>query len=278
MSFKIISLFLILALLSPIRSLSSEESSEESSKDSSEDSSEESSEEPKSSLDMFNKIEDGGYGEEIFVVYDYSQGQGGKIAAVLQVDLSLIDADADYPPLDYEENRTAEEEFDWSLLSSSSEEVEDNSGDAVLTAIGTVEVTEVDYDYDKSTEISQNVIVGREDLLNMEKDDIVGEYEYVDNFERIEEAMQVTMDNVYDQAMVFHIILLLGICLICLVVFFALVGLVVTILTRRQEVDPNPVRTIKIKSDGIVKSYAKIPVEIKNMVPSNIAYKPLYDV
>ena len=159
---------------------------------------------------MFNKIEDGGYGEEIFVVYDYSQGQGGKIAAVLQVDLSLIDADADYPPLDYDENRTAEEEFDWSLLSSSSEEKEDNSGDAVLTAIGTVEVTEVDYDYDKSTEISQNVIVGREDLLNLEKDDIVGEYEYVDNFERIEEAMQVTMDNVYDQAMVFHIILLLG--------------------------------------------------------------------
>ena len=52
----------------------------------------------------------------------------------------------------------------------------------------------------------------------------------------------------------------------------------VTILTRRQEADPNPVRTIKIKSDGIVKSYAKIPVEIKNMAPSNIAYKPLYDV
>ena len=55
-------------------------------------------------------------------------------------------------------------------------------------------------------------------------------------------------------------------------------ALVVTMLTRRQEAATDPVRTIKIKSDGIVKSYAKIPVEIKNMIPSNIAYKPLYDV
>ena len=69
----------------------------------------------------------------------------------------------------------------------------------------------MDYDYDKLTEIAQNVIVAiREDLFNMEKDEIIREYEYVDNYERIEEAMQVTMDNVYDQAMVFHIILLLG--------------------------------------------------------------------
>ena len=61
-------------------------------------------------------------------------------------------------------------------------------------------------------------------------------------------------------------------------VFFALVGLVITILTRRQEAATDPVRTVRIKTDGIVKSYAKIPVEIKNMVPSNIAYKPLYEV
>jgi len=161
------------------------------------------------------------------------------------------------------------------LLSSSLEEVEDTG--AVLSPVVREQVTPVDYDYDKSTEISQNIIVGlEEDLFNMENDDIVRDY--VDNYDRIEEALQVTMDNVYDQAMIFHIILLLGICLICLVVFFALVALVVTILSRRQEAATEPVRTVKIKSEGIVKSYAKIPVEIKNMVPSNIAYKPLYEV
>merc|ERR1711953_1464310 len=242
MSFKSISLFLILALLSPIRSTSSEES-----------------EEAETYLDLLNKIEDGGYGEGMFVFYDYSQGQAGKIDTVLQLDLSIMDTDSDYPPLDYDEETVVEEEFDWSRQ----EEVEDDADD----------------DYDKSTEISQNVIVGiREDLLDMENEDIDREYQYVEDYDRIEEAMQVTMDNVHDQAMVFHIILLLGICLICLVVFFALLALVVTILSRRQEAVTNPVRTIKIKSDGIVKSYAKIPVEIKNMVPSNIAYKTLYDV
>merc|ERR1712110_1223858 len=246
-SFKTISLFLILALLSPIRSLSSEESEESGES--------EEPEEPKSYLDLLNTIEDGGYEEEMFVVYDYSQGQAGQIDTVLQLDLSITDTDRDYPPLDYDEDRDAEEEFDWSLVSSSLEEVEDNDDD-------TEEVTEVDYDYDKSTEIAQNVIVGiGEDLLNMEKDEIVREYQYVDNYDRIEEAMQVTMDNVYDQAIVFHIILLLGICLICLVVFFALVALVVTVLARRQETVTSPVKTINIKTDGIVKSYAKIPVE-----------------
>ena len=66
--------------------------------------------------------------------------------------------------------------------------------------------------------------------------------------------------------------------MICVVVFFALVTLMVTVLTRRHYQHSNVVRSVKIKSDGIVKSYAKIPVEIKNMVPSNIAYKQLYDV
>ena len=33
-----------------------------------------------------------------------------------------------------------------------------------------------------------------------------------------------------------------------------------------------------VKTGGILKSYAKIPVEVKNMLPSNVAYKQLYDV
>ena len=146
----------------------------------------------------------------MFVFYDYSQGQAGKIDTVLQLDLSIMDTDSDYPPLDYDEETVVEEEFDWSRQ----EEVEDDADDAddaVLNTIDTEEVPAVDYDYDKSTEISQNVIVGiREDLLDMENEDIDREYQYVEEYDRIEEAMQVTMDNVHDQAMVFHIILLLG--------------------------------------------------------------------
>ena len=35
---------------------------------------------------------------------------------------------------------------------------------------------------------------------------------------------------------------------------------------------------LRIGGSGIVRSYAKIPVEIKNMLPSNVAYQQLYDV
>ena len=35
---------------------------------------------------------------------------------------------------------------------------------------------------------------------------------------------------------------------------------------------------LRLGSSGIVRSYAKIPVEIKNMLPSNVAYQQLYDV
>ena len=174
---------------------------------SSEESGETEGSDPGSYLDLLNTIEDGGY--KAFVVYDYSQGQSGKIDTVLQLDLSIMDVGEDYPQLDYDEDRDVVEEFDWNLASSSLEEEEEEEVEdhPVSSPVATDE--EVDYDYDKSTEISENVIVG-EVLLNMENDDIVRDYHYVDNYERIEEALEVTMDNVYDQAMIFHIILLLG--------------------------------------------------------------------
>jgi len=56
------------------------------------------------------------------------------------------------------------------------------------------------------------------------------------------------------------------------------VTLVVTVFTRRQDSASPAVRSVKIKTDGIIKTYAKIPVEIRNMAPSNIAYKELYSV
>ena len=156
---------------------------------------------------MLNNIEDGGYDEALLVVYDYSQGQAGEIDTVLHLSITELDGDGDYPAVHYDEARESEEEFDWNMLSSSLEEVEDTG--AVLSPVVREQVTQVDYDYDKSTEISQNIIVGlEEDWFNMENDNIVRDYE--DNYDRIEEALQVTMDNVYDQAMIFHIILLLG--------------------------------------------------------------------
>jgi len=100
------------------------------------------------------------------------------------------------------------------------------------------------------------------------------------------ECLKMKIEEIYDQQQIFHIILLLGISLICVVVLFAVISLVVSIIVRSYgNVSPSSnvnstqgVKQIKLKSNGIIRSYTKIPVEIKNMMPSNVAYKQLYDV
>ena len=86
--------------------------------------------------------------------------------------------------------------------------------------------------------------------------------------------------------------------LISVVMLLAVVSLAVSLVTRRTE--PATTSTapgvkqvrprhkhqsihlvmfqLRLGSSGIVRSYAKIPVEIKNMLPSNVAYQQLYDV
>lgn len=97
-------------------------------------------------------------------------------------------------------------------------------------------------------------------------------------------SLKITINEIYKQQKILHIILLLGICLIVLVMLLAVVSLVVSMISRRPDVNNNSirqvegVRQIKLKNSGIVRSYAKVPVEIKNMLSSNVAYKPLYEV
>ena len=88
--------------------------------------------------------------------------------------------------------------------------------------------------------------------------------------------------------------------LISVVMLLAVVSLAVSLVTRRPEVTstaPGPgvkqvpvlvsishqpinlvMFQLRLGSSGIARSYAKIPVEIKNMLPSNVAYQQLYDV
>jgi len=108
----------------------------------------------------------------------------------------------------------------------------------------------------------------------------------LENLSEKAECLKMKIEEIYDQQQIFHIILLLGISLICVVVLFAVISLVVSIIVRSYgNVSPSSnvnstqgVKQIKLKSNGIIRSYTKIPVEIKNMMPSNVAYKQLYDV
>ena len=141
----------------------------------------------------------------------------------------------------------------------------------------------------------------------------------LENLSEKAECLKMKIEEIYDQQQIFHIILLLGkftlfvffalkpfisgISLICVVVLFAVISLVVSIIVRSYGPSSNVNSTqgvkqvfillimdkfiiilmlnflkIKLKSNGIIRSYTKIPVEIKNMMPSNVAYKQLYDV
>ena len=52
-------------------------------------------------------------------------------------------------------------------------------------------------------------------------------------------SLKITINEIYKQQKILHIILLLGICLIVLVMFFAVVSLVVSMMTRRPDVNNN---------------------------------------
>jgi len=271
MSLKTISLCLLLALLPPSKCDSVQEPVEEGS----DPGPVEEGSDP-GYLEMLNALEDGGYDKDTFLV-DYDYSLEGRIDPVLVADLSLDSGDRDYP-LEYHQ----QEDDDNQVIRDDDPGHDDepdvtglNDKDDVTASIDMKDVTDRVYDYDESSEILET-IVGADGSLNMKEED----YHYVDSASLEEESkmIQISLDDLHDQSMIFHIILLLGIVLICVVVFFALVTLMVTVLTRRQDAASPAVRSVKIKTDGIIKTYAKIPVEIKNMAPSNIAYKQLYEV
>ena len=58
-------------------------------------------------------------------------------------------------------------------------------------------------------------------------------------------SLKVTINEIYKQQKILHIILLLGICLIVLVMFFAVVSLVVSMMTRRPDVNNNSLHHVE---------------------------------
>merc|ERR1711875_88939 len=90
----------------------------------------------------------------------------------------------------------------------------------------------------------------------------------------------VKFENIYEEQRIFNIILLSGISLICFIVMFGLISLAISMFTRLHPNNPTrPDRNVKlVNTEGIIKSYTKLPVEMKNILPSNVAYKQLYNV
>merc|ERR1719295_248516 len=79
----------------------------------------------------------------------------------------------------------------------------------------------------------------------------------------VQKAMDtsVKFQTLYQEQRIFNIILLSGVSLICLIVMFGMISLAVSIFNKSGSPNPtiNDGNVKLIKTDGIVKSYAKIP-------------------
>eukprot|EP00092_Neocalanus_flemingeri_P032435 GFUD01035276.1.p1 GENE.GFUD01035276.1~~GFUD01035276.1.p1 ORF type:complete len:286 (+),score=89.36 GFUD01035276.1:27-884(+) len=201
--------------------------------------------------------------------YDYkSLGGEGIVEDIKDIEISkdLVYHDTDYQDNDVEQNEGESLKKDLEGLKENI--VTDDEIDIVWIPVV------VEYDYE---------IVNTMDLVEIfEDDDTQLDYREDENYQKfVKHALDtsVQFESIYQEQRIFNIILLSGVSLICLIVMFGLISLTISIFARSHS--PNPGQTdgkVKlVKTGGIVKSYAKIPVEVKNMLPSNVAYKQLYD-
>merc|ERR1712236_23259 len=202
--------------------------------------------------------------EEHLVDYDYKIF-GGE--AFIGDDIANTDADnLLYPDIDYQDKL-----FDVEATESNSEETDDaqkNNSDEDESEIVWVPAAVVQYDYE---------IVDVQEALDIFDDaDTQLDYQEDQNYKMfVQKALDssVKFENIYEEQRIFNIILLSGISLICLIVMFGLISLAISMFSRLHPNNPTrPDRNVKlVKTEGIVKSYAKLPVEMKNILPSNVA-------
>lgn len=200
-------------------------------------------------------------------VVDYDYKISGGEAVVGESTETEVDDEFVYPDIDYQEKEvetTAEDTKD-----SIEDILEEDETEIVWIPLA------VEYDYE---------IVETKDILEIFEDaDTQLDYQEDQTYQLfVQKALDtsVQFESIYQEQRIFNIILLSGVSLICLIVMFGLISLAISIFNRSHSTNPTmPDGNVKLVSTGgIVKSYAKIPVEVKNMLPSNVAYKQLYDV
>merc|ERR1712130_218698 len=81
---------------------------------------------------------------------------------------------------------------------------------------------------------------------------------------------------------IFEIVIMSGIAVTCLMLIFGLAALISSYLAPQNTPTvtiaalPKPTQMTS-SPGGIIRQYTRVPVEIKNMLPSNVAYKQLYE-
>merc|ERR1712192_218777 len=101
-------------------------------------------------------------------------------------------------------------------------------------------------------------------------------------FLEVELGEAVKYDHFNDDRKIFEIVIMSGIAMTCLMFIFGLAALISSYLAPQTPPSvtiaalPKPTQMTS-SSGGIIRQYTRVPVEIKNMLPSNVAYKQLYE-
>merc|ERR1712181_112766 len=92
----------------------------------------------------------------------------------------------------------------------------------------------------------------------------------------------VKYDHFNDDRKIFEIVIMSGIAMTCLMFIFGLAALISSYLAPQTPPTvtiaalPKPPQ-MTLSSGGIIRQYTRVPVDIKNLLPSNVAYKQLYE-
>jgi len=206
-----------------------------------------------------------------------------------------------YPDLDYTEDSSeevdaeSEEEDDDEEKGEESEDDEEVEGVPLEDLLAEEEDELVEYDYTLLETSDSMIVVLDADAPSSEELDYVVEEDA--RSEMMEEklflevdaiASQVELDEAVkydhfnDDRKIFEIVIMSGIAMTCLMFIFGLAALISSYLAPQTPPTvtiaalPKPTQMTS-SSGGIIRQYTRVPVEIKNMLPSNVAYKQLYE-
>jgi len=202
-----------------------------------------------------------------------------------------------YPDLDYTEDSNEEELDAESEEQEEEEEVDEEDDEEVeggsLEDLAREEEEPVEYDYTLLETSDSMIVVLDADAPSSEELDYVVEDARSEMEEKlflevdaiasqVELDEAVKYDHFNDDRKIFEIVIMSGIAMTCLMFIFGLAALISSYLAPQTPPTvtiaalPKPTQMTS-SSGGIIRQYTRVPVEIKNMLPSNVAYKQLYE-
>jgi len=189
-----------------------------------------------------------------------------------------------YPDLDYSEESREDAPAETERQKEEGEEEEEEvvDGEEIVENLVGEEDELVEYDY-TLLETSGTIVVLDAPSAELDYVEVESELEEVDAIVgQAEFGEAVKYDHFDGDRKIFEIVIMSGIAVTCLMFIFGLATLISSYLAPQRPPTvtiaalPKPTQMTS-SSGGIIRQYTRVPVEIKNMLPSNVAYKQLYE-